>query len=429
MSIAAFFIIFALLLALGIPICIVFSTMTIAPYLVDNTFAYNLTSAVNSQLKGLDSFPLMAIPLFMLAGVIMAKGQISDKIFDFFSYFVGNKTAGIPCTVVITCLFYGAISGSGPATTAAVGSMCIPFMVSCGYDVLFSAALVAVAGGLGVIIPPSIPFIVYSSVANTSVSQMFIAGILPGCLIALCLCVYCFVYCKIHGEDKKRLEEKYRTIRSQGFLHLLKDSIWALITPVIILGSIYGGIASPTEAATISIYYALFISLVIYKTIKIKDIPNIIIEGVNTFAPILFVIASAVGFARVITRMNIASAVSNLILGNLTSKVAVLLIFNLILLITGMIMDTAPAILVFGPIMLPVVKALDINLVHFGIIMVTNLAIGFVTPPMGVNLFVASNLTHLPVMSIARHVVWFVVAFLVALMLITFIPEISLALL
>ena len=268
MSIALFFVIFAVLLIIGTPICIVFSTMTIAPWLLDHSFAYNLNSAVTSQLSGLDSFPLMAIPLFMLAGVIMAKGGISEKIFNFFSYFVGNKTAGIPCTVVITCLFYGAISGSGPATTAAVGSMCIPFLTSVGYDLTFSAALVAVAGGLGVIIPPSIPFIVYSSVANTSVSAMFIAGVLPGVLIAVCLCGYCFIYCKVHGEDKEKLKQKYTQIRERGFLNLLKDSIWALITPVIILGSIYGGIASPTEAATISIFYALAISLLVYRTLS-----------------------------------------------------------------------------------------------------------------------------------------------------------------
>ena len=428
MSIALFFVIFAALLIIGTPICIVFSTMTITPWLLDHSFAYNLNSAVTSQLSGLDSFPLMAIPLFMLAGVIMAKGGISEKIFNFFSYFVGNKTAGIPCTVVITCLFYGAISGSGPATTAAVGSMCIPFLTSVGYDITFSAALVAVAGGLGVIIPPSIPFIVYSSVANTSVSSMFIAGVLPGVLIAVCLCGYCFVYCKLHGEDKDKLSAKYKEIRGRGFWKLLKDSIWALITPVIILGSIYGGIASPTEAATISIFYALFISLFVYRTLKFKELPGVVLEGVRTYAPILFVIASAVGFARIITRLNVATTVSELILSHLTSKVAVLIIFNIILLIVGMLMDTAPAILVFGPVMLPVVKALGVDMVHFGVIMVVNLAIGFVTPPMGVNLFVASNLTKLPVMSIAKRAFPFILAFIVALMLITFIPAISLAL-
>ena len=254
MSIGIFFLIFAVLLVIGTPICLVFSGMTIAPYLANHAFPYDITAAVTSQLSGLDSFPLMAIPLFMLAGVIMAKGKISDKIFNMFAYFVGNKTAGLPCTVVLTCLFYGAISGSGPATTAAVGSMCIPFLVSVGYDIVFATALVAVAGGLGVIIPPSIPFIVYSSVAGTSVSKMFIAGVLPGCLIGLCLMVYCYIYCKIKGEDKEKLNKRYQEIRSIGFWNLLKDSIWALLTPVIILGSIYGGIASPTEAATISIY-------------------------------------------------------------------------------------------------------------------------------------------------------------------------------
>ena len=227
---------------------------------------------------------------------------------------------------------------------------------------------------------------------------MFIAVVLPGCLIGLCLMIYCYIYCKIKGEDKEKLNARYQEIRAIGFWNLLKDSIWALLTPVIILGSIYGGIASPTEAATISIYYALFISLVVYKTLTIRELPHVVMEGVKTYAPILFVIASAVGFARVITRLNVATAVSQLIMGSLHSKVVVLLMFNAILLVVGMIMDTAPAVLVFCPVMLPVVKALEVDPVHFGIIMVVNLAIGFVTPPMGVNLFVASNLTKLPVM-------------------------------
>jgi len=428
MSIGLFFVIFAVLLLIGTPVCFVFSTLTILPSMLADKFPYTADAAVRSMVSGLDSFPLLAIPLFMLAGVIMAKGKISDKIFNIFAYFIGNKTAGLPCAVVITCLFYGAISGSGPATTAAVGSMCIPFLTSVGYDLLFSTALVAVSGGLGIIIPPSIPFIVYSNAANVSIANMFIAGVLPGFVIAACLMVYAYIYCKKKGEDKELIGKKYQEVRANGFWHLLKDSIWALITPVIILGCIYGGIASPTEAATISIFYALFISLFVYKTLKVKDLPGIIYEGVVTYGPILFVISSAVAFGRVITLMKVAETVGALILGAFHSKVVVLLLFNGILLIVGMIMDTAPAILVFCPIMLPIATSLGVDPVHFGIIMVVNLAIGFVTPPMGVNLFVASNLTKLPVMDIAKKVVPFIAAFLIALLLITFIPAISLAL-
>lgn len=428
MSIGLFFLIFAVLLIIGTPVCFVFSTLAILPSMLADKFPYTADAAVRSMVSGLDSFPLLAIPLFMLAGVIMAKGKISDKIFNMFAYFIGNRTAGLPCAVVITCLFYGAISGSGPATTAAVGSMCIPFLTAVGYDLLFSTALVAVSGGLGVIIPPSIPFIVYSNAANVSIANMFIAGVLPGFVIAGCLMLYSYIYCKRNGEDKELIGKKYQEVRANGFWHLLKDSIWALITPVIILGCIYGGIASPTEAATISIFYALFISLFVYKTLKITDLPGIIYEGVVTYGPILFVISSAVAFGRVITLMKVADTVGAAILGAFHSKVAVLLLFNVILLIVGMIMDTAPAILVFCPIMLPIATSMGVNPVHFGIIMVVNLAIGFVTPPMGVNLFVASNLTKLPVMDIAKRVLPFIVAFLIALLLITFIPAISLAL-
>ena len=428
MSIGLFFLIFAILLIIGTPVCFVFSTMAIAPSFLAEKFPYTADAAVRSMVSGLDSFPLLAIPLFMLAGVIMAKGKISDKIFNMFAYFIGNKTAGLPCAVVITCLFYGAISGSGPATTAAVGSMCIPFLTSVGYDLLFSTALVAVSGGLGVIIPPSIPFIVYSNSANASIADMFLAGVLPGFVIAGCLMLYSYVYCKRNGEDKELIQKKYQEVRGNGFWHLLRESIWALITPVIILGCIYGGLASPTEAATISIFYALFISLFVYKTLRFQDLPGIIYEGVVTYGPILFVISSAVAFGRVITLLKVAETVGTAVLGTFQSKIVVLLLFNCILLVVGMIMDTAPAILVFCPIMLPIATSLGVNPVHFGIIMVVNLAIGFVTPPMGVNLFVASNLTKLPVMDIAKRVLPFIGAFLIALLFITFIPAISLAL-
>ena len=221
------------------------------------------------MLGGLDSFPLLAVPMFVLSGIIMARGGISRKLFDVFAYFMGRRTAGMPCAVVVTCLFYGAISGSGPATVAAVGSMTIPILIEMGYDKKFSTAL---AGGLGVIIPPSIPFIMYGSASGASVSGLFIAGIIPGLLIGALLMIYAFYYCKKNGEDQEKKMVVVGALHEKGLLCVLKDSAFALLSPVIILGCIYTGIASPTEAAVISVFYALLISMLVYKTIKAKDI-------------------------------------------------------------------------------------------------------------------------------------------------------------
>jgi C4-dicarboxylate transporter DctM subunit len=384
-------------------------------------------ASIRGMVSALDSYPILAVPLFMLSGVIMARG-ISEKIFNFFSYFIGNKTAGFPCTVVLTCLFYGAISGSGPATTAAVGSMAIPFLISMGYDKQFSTALVAISGGLGVIIPPSIPFIIFAASTNTSTSDLFIAGILPGCLIGLSLMIYAYIHCRKHGEDKNKLEKKYRTIRKRGFLPVLLDSLPALLTPVIILGSIYGGIASPTEAAAMSIYYALLISLFVYRSIKFNELFKILCEGVKTFSAVLFIVSAAIAFSRVITLLNVSRAVSEY-LSAMNSKIVILILVNFVLLLAGMVMDAVPTIMILSPIMLPAAEALGIDPTHFGIIMVVNLAIGMVTPPMGMNIFVASNLTGIPVITLARRVIPLILFFAIAALVINAFPQISLLLL
>ncbi|MDR0576722.1 MAG: TRAP transporter large permease subunit [Candidatus Accumulibacter sp.] len=428
MPLSLLIVIFGIVLFIGLPLGVALTGIAILPGLFQPSFPYTAESAVRSLSGGMDSFLLLAIPLFMFSGVIMAKGGISEKLFDLFAYFFGNLTAGFPMAVVITCLFYGAISGSAPATTAAVGSMSIPFLVKRGYDPVFASALVAVSGGLGVIIPPSIPMIAYSTISSVSVADMFIAGILPGLLIAGCLMIYALYYCKKKGEDKEKLHAYYMQIHRQGFLILFKGSFFALLTPIIILGSIYGGIATPTEAASLSVYYALIVSLFVYKTIKIRDIPTILCETVKTYAPILFVIACAVVLSRVITLLQISRMVEQAVLANVSSKVVILLLINIILLIAGMFMDAIPAMMIFTPIVLPLVKNIGMSPVHLGIVMIVNLAVGFVTPPVGVNLFVASNMTGISVLSVAKAALPFIAAFLVALLLITFIPAISLSL-
>ena len=429
MSSVVIFIIFVICLVIAIPVSISLGIVSVLPGAFDPSFTASGTYVIRSMLGGLDSFPLLAVPMFVLSGIIMARGGISRKLFDVFAYFMGKRTAGMPCAVVVTCLFYGAISGSGPATVAAVGSMTIPILVEMGYDKKFSTAIVAVAGGLGVIIPPSIPFIMYGMASGASVSDLFIAGIIPGLLIGGLLMVYAFYYCKKNGEDQQKKEAMVGELHAKGLLRVLKESAFALLSPVIILGCIYTGIASPTEAAVISVFYALIISLFVYRSIKVKDIWAILVESIRTYAPILFILAASIAFSRVLTLMQVPQAISAWILSHFTSKIVLLLVINVFLLIVGMVMDTTPAILILTPILLPIVQAVGVDPIHFGIIMVVNLAIGFVTPPIGVNLFVASSLTDIPLMDIARKAMPMIVYFLIALIVITFVPALSLALL
>lgn len=428
MSAALLFLIFVIGLVIAIPVSISLGIASVLPSILDPSFTVGAKYLIRSMFGGLDSFPLLAVPMFVLSGIIMAKGGISRKLFDVFAYFLGNLTAGMPCAVIVTCLFYGAISGSAPATVAAVGSMTIPILTSLGYDLTFTTAIVAVAGGLGVIIPPSIPFIMYGMASGASVSSLFLAGIIPGLLIGALLMFYAIYYCKRNGEDKEKIHAQVKQLHDKGLLNVLKESFFAILSPVIILGCIYSGIASPTEAAVISVFYALFISLVVYKSIKIRDIWGILQESIKTFTPILFILAASTAFSRVLTLMQVPQTVSEFISSNFHSPVVILLIINLFLLFVGMVMDTTPAILILTPILLPIVTEIGVDPVHFGVIMVVNLAIGFVTPPIGVNLFVASSLTDVPVMTIAKKAVPMIGFFLVALLLITFIPALSLAL-
>ena len=423
------FLIFFICLMIAIPISISLGIVSILPGILDSSFTVSAKYIVRSMFGGLDSFPLLAVPMFIFSGILMARGGISKRLFNVFSYFLGKFTAGIPCAVIVTCLFYGAISGSAPATVAAVGSMTIPFLCELGYDKKFATAIVAVAGGLGVIIPPSIPFIMYGTTTGESVSDLFMAGIIPGVIIAALLMIYSIVYCKKYGEDREKINKVTGELRKNGLFKLLKESFFALLSPIIILGCIYSGVASPTEAAVISVFYALILSVFIYKSIEIKDIFDVCIETIRTFAPILFILATSVAFSRVLTLMQVPQIVSGWILTNFSNKIIILLVINLVLLAVGMVMDTTPAILILTPILLPIVTAIGVNPIQFGVIMIVNLAIGFITPPIGINLFVASSLTDVPVMDIAKKSIPMIICFLIALLLFTFIPSISLMLL
>lgn len=419
---------FIALIILSVPIGSALGIVSVLPSIIDPNFNVSGEFVIRSMFGGIDSFPLLAIPMFVLSGIIMARGGVSKKLFDTFSYFLADKTAGLPCAVVITCLFYGAISGSAPATVAAVGSMSIPVLLKMGYDKKFVTALVAVSGGLGVIIPPSIPYILYGMATGASVGKLFMAGIIPGLFIAALLMGYAFYYCKKHGEDKEKINAEIKALKEKGFLRVLKESFWALLTPVIILGCIYSGVASPTEAAVISVFYALFISIFVYRSLKVDQLKDVFVESIRTFGPILFILAASVAFSRIITLLQIPQLASEFISNNFTSAVVVLLLVNVLLLLVGMVMDTSPAILILAPILAPILKGLGVDPVHFGIIMVLNLAIGFVTPPIGINLFIASSLTDVPVFAIAKKAMPLVVILLIALLIISFVPQLSMLL-
>ena len=425
MTIQIFFLILAALLAMSLPVAGVFGSMALLPHYITGRFPYDSAAVVRSMFSGLDSFTLLAVPLFMVSGMIMARGGLSKRLFNFFAYFIGDKTAGFPIAVIATCMFYAAISGSAPATVSAVGAMTIPFLINMGYSKIFSTAIVTVAGGLGVIIPPSISYIIFSASTSVSPSKLFIGGIIPGLLIGGSLMLYSFIYCKVKGEDKETLHKFYTEIRAKGFMNLFRESFWALLAPIIILGTIYGGIASPTEAAVISVIYGLVVCIFIYKTIDIKKIHSVFVEGAKTYVNILFVIAAATAFARCLTMLRYPQLISESVLSSFSNKIVILLIMNLIMLVCGMIIDNIPNIMILSPILMPIATAIGVDPVHFGIIMTANLAIGMVTPPMGINLFVASGMTDIPLYKLAKATVPFLIAFIISLFLITFIPGLS----
>jgi len=426
MTIGIMFVIFFVLLILGVPIAFSIGMTVITVPIIMPEIPVSLSFIFKNLVSSLDSTTLLAVPLFMLSGMIMAKGGISERLFNLFAYFLGRRTAGLPIAVIITCLFFGAISGSGPATVAAIGAMAIPLLVNLGYEKSFITAMIATAGGLGVVIPPSIPFIIYGVSTGTSVGDLFIAGILPGLLIGICLMIYVYFHYKKHGEDNEKLEANAQKLKEISVWKILIRSFWAILAPVIILGGIYTGIVTPTEAANISVIYALLVSVFFYKTVKLNNIMPIFRDTISIAAPVMIIVSTASVFAKTLTMMQAPQVIADTLTDNLNNKIIIILVIILFLLIIGMVMDTTPAILILAPIFLPVVNAIGIDPIHFGMIMVVSLAIGFVTPPLGLNLFVASSLSKLSVLTIARKAIPFIIVFIIALLIITFIPQISL---
>lgn len=421
-------IVFLVALVLGLPIAIALALSSLVPSLMGSGAGMSGAFVIRSMIGGANSFTILALPLFMLSGEIMSKGGISKKLFDVFALIAGKKTAGMPCAVILTCLFFGMISGSGPATCAAVGGMAFPILMSLGYDRAFTAALISTAAGLAVIIPPSIPYITICSVTGASIGDMMIAGIIPGCLIALFLMGWTYIYCKRHGEDKEKIVANYQNIKSQGIFNILKEAIWALLFPVIILGGIYGGLATPTEVACISVFYALLVSLFIYRTIHIRDIVPIFQNTVKTYAPICILLAVATAFARVLTKTGTPQSLALAVTGIIQNKYVLILLVIVILLILGMFIDVGPANVILAPIFLPIAQAYGFQDIHFLMIMVCCLAVGFVTPPFGMNLFVAAPIAGVSSMEIGKKAIPFIAANILAVLMIALIPGITMVL-
>lgn len=427
MAAALVMIVFVLAVALTVPVGVSMIAGASAPVLLLGKGG-SMAQIINNCFSGANSTPILAVPLFILGGILMAEGGISRRLFDLFAVFVGKRRGGIPCAVILTCLFYGAVSGSGPATTAAVGSMCIPLMTELGYDRRWSAGLIAVAGGLGVVIPPSIPFVLYSLATGVSTGALFLAGIVPGVLIALFLMGYAMLYCARKGENRTVIAGKLDELEKKGKARIFRDSFWALLCPVIVLGGIYGGLFTPTEAACVSVFYALIISLFVYKSISPRQLLPIMRRAVKSYAGLAFVLAFATAFGRVLSLTKATGAINAFILDNFASRFGVLSVLVLLFLLLGMVMDTGPAIIILAPVLLPAVEELGVDPVHFGAVLVCCLSIGLATPPFGLDLFVAGNLAEEQPMAVAKSALPFMLAFLAALILITYIPWLSTAL-
>lgn len=418
MTTAVLFGTFAIFLFLSVPIGIAIGLATLVTIIYSG---FPIDFLTKELVTSIDSFPLMAVPFFILAGEIMGKGGISDRLFRVANALVGNKTGGFAIATIITCMFFAAISGSGPATVAAIGGIMIPAMVRQGYDKRFATATVAAAGSLGVIIPPSIPMVIYGVVGSTSIGDLFIAGIVPGILVGLALIVYAYFHSRKKG---------YTGTGEKTSIALIGKAIWeakwALLIPVIILGGIYGGIFTPTEAAVVAVVYGLLAGMLFYREIRVSDLPKVIADAALTTATILIIVGTATAFGKLLTMEQIPNQIAAWMLSISESPIVIILLITILLLIVGCFMDTLAAIIILTPILLPIAVNIGYDPIHFGIIMVVNLAIGFITPPLGVNLFVGSGISGLSIETLSKSIIPFFLAMLFTLFIVIFVPQMSL---
>ncbi len=412
---------FAAMLLLETPIAV---SLGLSSIIVLVGFDLRDLSMVPANFLGtIGKFNLLAIPYFIVAGLVLGRSGISRRLVDFASALVGDVPGGLAIVGVIVCIFFAGISGSGPADVAAIGLILIPAMVEAGYDRGFAAALMASGGGIGIIVPPSIALVVYGIVAEADIPRLFLAGVFPGVLVGLTLILLVYVIAKRRGYAGARRRAGWReAARAFG------RAFWGLLAPLIILVGIYAGKFTPTEAAAVAVVYAVLVDMFIYREMKLRDVLDVFVESGATSAQVLFIVASAYLFSWVLQYEGIVAALSRWLIAHASNRYEFLLIANVVLLAAGCLMDAISIFYVFLPILMPVVRHFGIDPVHFGVIVTVNLAIGQITPPVGVNLFVASSVSGAPLNRLYRSILPFIAAEAAALAAVTFIPAISLSL-
>jgi C4-dicarboxylate transporter DctM subunit len=409
---------FILLLCIGVPIAL---AIGVSATIVIMASGFPLAMVPQTMFSGNESFALVAVPFFVLAGDILARGGISERIVAFAEATLGRIRGGLSIVSIVASMFIAAISGSGAATTAAVGSALLPELKEKGYDVDFSAALIASAGTIGVVIPPSVPMVLYAVIAGVSVAKLFMAGFIPGALMGLGLIAYSIFVARKRGYPAGEL----RT-RAEKWA-LFKDATWGLMTPVIILGGIFSGLFTPSEAAAIAVDYSFLVAFFVYKSMDFKKFYNLIVGAGVTSAIVMFIIATSKLFGWALAFYEVPEMVANFLLGLAGGNgVMIYLIFAVVILVAGMFMETASALIILTPIFLPTIQQVGGNLIHFGLLVTVGLAIGMATPPVAIDIFVASAISGLPMEQISRRIIPMVLVLIAVFLVITYIPSITL---
>ena len=415
MEILMMFGIMLLLIGIGLPIGYAIATSTIFTFVAYSSTPLRIVS--QNAFTGIDSFVLMAIPFFILAGILMSAGGVARRLVDIADAFIGWITGGLGMASIMTATFFGAISGSGAATTSAVGSLMLPEMKRKRYGDEFSATLIASAGSIGVIIPPSIPFVVYGVTVGVSIGDLFLAGIPVGIAMCLVLMIACYIISKKNGYRGSDTKPSVKNIAVT-----LRDGIWALFAPVIILGGIYSGVFTPTESAVVAVVYSLIIGIFVYKELTFAKLKEAFYTSAVLNGVIVFIIGFSGAMAKYLALENVPQKVSQGILSLTNNPILILLIINIFLLIVGMLIDNIPAIIILSPIFLPVVQSVGVTPLQFGVIIVMNLAIGYVTPPYGTTLFVASAISKISVDRLSKYAIIFTLVLCIPLALVTYWP-------